>query len=45
MDASDADIRDILMAHIDVVVHLEHRAGRRWVNDVYWKEQADARAA
>jgi type IV secretion system protein VirB11 len=42
---SDGDVRDILMSHIDVVVHCERHGTDFRVTDVYWKDRPDAQAA
>jgi type IV secretion system protein VirB11 len=42
---SDGDVRDILMSHIDVVVHCERHGTVFRVTDVYWKDRPDGQAA
>jgi type IV secretion system protein VirB11 len=42
---ADTDVRDMLLAMVDVVVHCERHGNDFSVTEVYWKDQSDAAAA
>jgi type IV secretion system protein VirB11 len=42
---ADADVRELLIGMIDVVVHCERHGNAFSVTDVYWKDRRNAAAA